>query len=227
MSLFGLACEGITDQITIENILCGYFDDEDLDEDIIYLQPALDLTRQKQLGFGGWQSLLQYLSSKHFRDDVLNVGHIIIQVDTDVSKDAGFDVPHINADNKELSVETLIENVTARMVGEIGKGDAEFYQKHQSKILFCITVHSIECWLLAHYQPKPPKNLKIQNCEKGLRFVLNKHHRMKEKHFVKSHDCYNTISEPFLTQKIVMKTAAIEPSMKVFVEALNGLDIAR
>ena len=28
--LFGLACEGVTDQITIENILCGYFENLDL-----------------------------------------------------------------------------------------------------------------------------------------------------------------------------------------------------
>ena len=32
--LFGLACEGPTDQITIENILCGYFDTIDLDGEI-------------------------------------------------------------------------------------------------------------------------------------------------------------------------------------------------
>lgn len=43
---FGLACEGITDQISLENILCGYFEDPDLDEDIQYLQPFLDETDQ-------------------------------------------------------------------------------------------------------------------------------------------------------------------------------------
>jgi len=35
---FGLAYEGITGHITIENILCGYFNDiDDLDENIVYL----------------------------------------------------------------------------------------------------------------------------------------------------------------------------------------------
>ena len=29
MAKFGLACEGITDQIVIENILCGYYKDNE------------------------------------------------------------------------------------------------------------------------------------------------------------------------------------------------------
>ena len=45
MAKFGLACEGITDQIVIENILCGYYKDYDnLDEEIQAFQPAYDET---------------------------------------------------------------------------------------------------------------------------------------------------------------------------------------
>jgi hypothetical protein len=122
MAQFGLACEGITDQITIENILCGYFEDD-----------------------------------------------------------------------------------------------------QQHKLLFCITVHSIECWLLAHYNPKPPKNPKIKNCEKGLRFMLEKHHRMKNKEFVKDRHFYDKLSEPFLSIKTLIEVAESEPSMKVFIRHLNKM----
>jgi hypothetical protein len=122
MAQFGLACEGITDQITIENILCGYFEDD-----------------------------------------------------------------------------------------------------QQHKLLFCITVHSIECWLLAHYNPKPPKNPKIKNCEKGLRFMLEKHHRMKSKEFVKDRHFYDKLSEPFLSIKTLIEVAESEPSMKVFIRHLNKM----
>jgi hypothetical protein len=49
MKLFGLACEGITDQITIENILCGYFKSKNLDDDEIkYVEPAFDESSQRQ-----------------------------------------------------------------------------------------------------------------------------------------------------------------------------------
>ena len=70
--LFGLACEGVTDQITIENILCGYFDNPDLEDEVKYLQPTFDETDQKQKNFGGWEMLLAYLGKTDFRDDVLN-----------------------------------------------------------------------------------------------------------------------------------------------------------
>ncbi len=52
--LFGLACEGITDQITIENILCGYFENTNLDEDITKLQPFLmkPIKNKKNLAVG-------------------------------------------------------------------------------------------------------------------------------------------------------------------------------
>jgi hypothetical protein len=73
--LFGLACEGPTDQITIENILCGYFGNPDLDADITKLQPPFDETDQKQ-GTGGWPILLKYLASARFRDDILNTEFI-------------------------------------------------------------------------------------------------------------------------------------------------------
>ena len=70
---FGLACEGATDQATLENILCGYFKDPDLDQDIGKLQPPFDETTKKQKDFGNWELLLEYLKSTRFRDDVLNL----------------------------------------------------------------------------------------------------------------------------------------------------------
>lgn len=66
MAEFALICEGVTDQITISNILCGFFDNEDLDEDIAPLQPPYDATTQKQKDFGGWQMLLAYLQDSQF-----------------------------------------------------------------------------------------------------------------------------------------------------------------
>ena len=57
----GLICEGITDYIVIENIICGYLGIDD--DDIYQLQPVLDETSQKQASdsFGGWEKVLTYL----------------------------------------------------------------------------------------------------------------------------------------------------------------------
>ena len=46
MAEFALVCEGVTDQITISNILCGFFGNEDLDEDISPLHRPYDATKQ-------------------------------------------------------------------------------------------------------------------------------------------------------------------------------------
>ncbi|MGK0290834.1 MAG: hypothetical protein ACI86H_002297, partial [bacterium] len=100
---FALACEGITDQIALENILCGFFDDEYLDDEITYLQPPFDTTDAKQSGYGGWELLLDYLKTTRFRDDVVNNEVIILQIDTDISQEKNLDVSHYDSSNQELS----------------------------------------------------------------------------------------------------------------------------
>ncbi|MEA3228781.1 MAG: hypothetical protein U9P38_06900 [Campylobacterota bacterium] len=48
MAKFGLACEGITDQIVLENILCGFYKDyDDLDEEIVAFSPVYKLFTKK------------------------------------------------------------------------------------------------------------------------------------------------------------------------------------
>jgi len=112
MAKFALACEGVTDQIVIENILCGFYKEyDDLDEEIQPLQPPYDATTQKQKEdeFGGWEMLLKYLSEKRFRDDVLNSEYLIVQIDTDISEHVNFGVSQQN-----LSTEELINKVIER-----------------------------------------------------------------------------------------------------------------
>ncbi len=175
--LFGLACEGKTDQSTIENILCGYFKIPDLDEEITELQPLLDETdkNQSQKDFGGWQMLLAYLSTIRFRDDVLNNNFIVIQVDTDISNEKNFDVSQFDANNKPLAPEVLITHVIAKLVATIESGETGFYQEHAERIIFAVSVHSIECWLYAHYNKESLKSPKITGCAKALsHYLLNK-----------------------------------------------------
>jgi hypothetical protein len=219
---FGLACEGVTDQITIENILCGYFNYiDDLDEEITYIQPAFDETNKKQSGYGGWQLLLQYLSMKRFRDDVLNHKYVIIQVDTDVSKDIGFDVPHVDCHNKEISTLELLNNVKNELITRIEIGDINFYKKYKNNIIFCIAVHSIECWILAYYAPKKPP--KIKNCSRSLEFLLSKGKIKVGKVLVKNENFYNRLSSPFLEKKHIQNIYISEPSFREFIDNLSCL----
>jgi hypothetical protein len=213
--LFGLACEGVTDQITIENILCGYFKNLD-DEEITHLQPLFDETDQKQKDFGGWQMLLAYLGTTRFRDDVLNNKFIIIQVDTDVSSEIGFDVLQVDANNQPLTPEELITNVIVKLVETIEDGEVGFYQPHSEKIIFCISVHSLECWLYAYHNKKTLSKPKITGCYGALSYLLPD--------TAKTYRCYDELSRYFLKHKNIELVVTKDPSFHVFIQALKKIE---
>lgn len=224
MAEFALVCEGVTDQITISNILCGFFYNEDLDEDIAPLQPPYDATTQKQKGFGGWQMLLAYLQEAQFRDAILNNRYVIVHVDSDISPNPGFDVSHVTEKNQELSVEVLIEAIVAKLVAVINTNAPDFYEHHQEKIIFCISVHSIECWLLAHYSSKVPKKTRIKGCEKALKYTLEKGHGIKSKIFIKNYVFYDWLSGPLLDGKRLRSLSQKEPSLRIFLTSLEAIN---
>jgi hypothetical protein len=209
MAKFGLACEGITDQIVIENILCGFYKDyKDLDEEIQAFQPAYDETtkKQKEGEFGGWGNLLNYLSETRFRDDVLNSQYTIIQVDTDICDLVNFNVP------KDTScITTFIENIKEKLILSIDKNET-FYEANQSKIIFAISVHSLECWLLPIY--KDVKKEKITSCFEALK------RECKSIKVEKNYETYDKLSKSFLKNKELLKISSKNSSFQIFINNL-------
>ena len=148
MISFGLITEGLTDQIVIENILAGYFNNPDLD--ITPLQPQRDKKDENKFtGYGSWSQVFAYCRSRDFQESFQFNDYIIIQIDTDVSEEFG--IPQQDK-NGEFTPEELIEKVIEKFKQEIGE---DFYNKFQQRIIWAISVHSIECWLLPlYYQEK-------------------------------------------------------------------------
>jgi len=209
MAKFGLACEGITDQIVLENILCGYYKDyDDLDEEIQPFQPAYDETtkKQKEDEFGGWEMLLEYLSEKRFRDDVLNSEYAIIQIDTDISDHPNFDV------KKDTScIETYISNIKDKIISVIDSKE-KFYDENKENIIFAISVHSLECWILPIY--KQLKNEKILGCLETLQ------NESKKITVVKNRDTYDKLTKPFIKNKELIKIIPKNQSFEIFINSL-------
>jgi hypothetical protein len=208
MLKFGLACEGVTDQAVIENILCGFYNNKNLKSEIKAFQPLFDATQQKQLEgeFGGWEILLKFLSTKRFRQEVINNKYMIIQIDTDISEH-----PNFNVSQHDLSTEVLIEKVVERLICEIDS-KKEFYSKYKEKILFAISVHSLECWLLPIY--KNSKNEKVSGCFESLQ---------RESKKIKVHKNYKTyekLSKEFLKHKNLIKIASKNSSFQIFINNL-------
>ncbi len=217
MNKFGLACEGITDHIVLENILCGYFEDPDLDENITRLQPHLDETDQKQANFGGWEMLVDYLKSLRFREDVVNVKYLVLQLDTDIIEHPNFGLSYQNNQGEKLTIEEIIESTIIELISKIDSGEVGFYEKNKDKVIFALCVHSLECWLYAHYNNKLLKSPKITGCGKALEYTL------KESRFDKSKDkkLYEKYSKVFLERKNIDQAANKDPSFKYFIQLLE------
>lgn len=216
MNKFGLACEGITDHIVLENILCGFFDDPELDEHIIEFQPLLDETDLKQKDFGGWELLIHYLQSTRFREDVLNVEYMVVQLDTDIIEHPNFGGTMRDTSGNSLSIDELIKQSIAILIAKI---DSVFYETHQEKIIFAVCVHSLECWLYAHHNTKSLAKPKITGCGKGLNFLL------KVTGFESSKDVqlYRKYSQYFLHRKTLDRLAIKDDSFNHFFQSLKVL----
>jgi len=210
--LFGLACEGVTDQVTIENILCGYFQNPDLDQDITELQPPFDETDQKH-GDGGWPILLKYLASARFRDDVLNTEFVILQIDSDIAHKIPVD--HQDSEGNELSAGSLMANIRDKLIESINNGELDFYQTYATKIIFSICVHSLECWLVAHHAEQTA----IHNCFEVLKTAINSN----DIRVAKKRKNYDILSQPFLDRKNIDAVAEKDPSFRAFIQSLETI----
>jgi hypothetical protein len=140
---FGVVGEGVTDQIVVEDILLGYFGDE---EPIVnYVQPPLDKTGEtSEPAPGGWGLVLKFFETGEHRRALQFNDYLVVQIDTDVSEQKGYDIPHREG-GRELEVAELVTRVIQKFQGLIGD---EFWKAHGHRLLFAVAVHSIECWLL-------------------------------------------------------------------------------
>jgi len=212
MLTFGLACEGATDQAVLENILCGFYKDKNLRSEIKVFQPLFDETQKKQKEgeFGGWEELLRYISTKKFRESVINTKFMIIQIDTDISEHVNFGVSQQN-----LSTEELIFQVIERLIAQIDSKKV-FYSKYKEKIIFAISVHSLECWLLPLYSSKTKEI--IHNCfDKLTKEVPKKSKKLKVN---KTYNHYDKLSQQFLKHKELIKITSQNSSFDIFINCL-------
>ena len=223
MKDFGLAGEGVTDQIVLENVLFGLYGDVDeFDEDeISYLQPLLDATDED--GLGSWTRLLTYLDNKRFRADVLNHQFVIIQVDTDVAAQKGFEVVLVDENNQPLPVEAIIENVRQRLIAQMDVAKQGFYNEHKGNIVFAISVHSLECWLFNLHNKNPNHVGRISSCESHLRKVVAADKALPK--LAKNKPVYDELSGLFYKKKgkQIAEVAKVDTSFRIFIESLQSL----
>ncbi|MFQ2348380.1 MULTISPECIES: hypothetical protein [Aeromonas] len=218
---FSIAGEGVTDQVTIQNVLCGFFDTiEDLEQEVIFVQPHQDATDEEDVrGYGSWTSLFSYLKDKRFRDDVVNTSFLIIQVDSDVCEEIGFDVKRSASSNSE----ELVSAIVTRLICQINSGSDGFYDKYKENIIFAVCVDSIECWLYKYYEndKQKVKNDKTLNCAASLETVIFRFHKkLSTKKCAKE---YDKLSKPFRKRKTLQMISDVDSSLKIFLNNLETI----
>lgn len=228
---FGLICEGKTDQAAIENMLCGILEDDELFDLITELQPGGTSDSNQD---GGWERVFEYLGNHKFRQSFSTVKRVVIQIDTDVAHLKGFDVDLRDEQGITLKkVISIVEQVKDKLIEKIESGQAGFYDKHKERIIFAITVHSLEIWLYKHHSKKPT-NVKIINSgENKLAQELEK--KQEFKNYVlkgkgkklemdKNYDNYDNLTRAFYNKKTrnkaVKNLCLCDDSFKLFKEQL-------
>lgn len=215
MSNFGLIAEGITDQIVIENILSGFFDDPDIV--INPIQPLRDETdKTRIITAGGWTLVFEHCKSDKFKEAFSFNDYIIIQIDTDTCDDIGYEISKNEfGTGREFTPEELIKKVCQKLQELIG---IDFYNDFSERIIFAVAVHTTECWLLPLYYDDVNKS-KFKGCLDRLNLALAR----KEGFTIsaKSFEYYESISRKYLKNKTLMSKYMDNPSLKVFIEELE------
>lgn len=229
MLRFGIIGEGITDQIVIEQILLGYFEGQSDVEDqsdeleVNYIQPPLDATGQaRHPAPGGWSLVLDSLrQGKHVKALETN-DYLIVQIDTDVSEQKGYDVPWKDQDGNNLSPDALLDRVMDRLVEIIG---AELYARHKDRFIFAIAVHEIECWLLPlFFENKKQKAAKITGCLDAANHELKKRdERPLSTSRGKDPRRYRQVARAYAKRRTLMTACDRNPSFQRFITRLDAL----
>lgn len=161
MASFGIVSEGYTDQLLLEGILEGFFKGCEDAPEVRFLSPPLDETDAAQGQKAGWYQVFEYCKhQENFIRDLQFNDYLIIQIDTDVSEETHYDVKK-HAAGIELTPDQLIASVIYKFQDLIGQ---PFFAQHGEKLIFAISVHSIECWLLPIFGKTPSDKKKIVNC---------------------------------------------------------------
>lgn len=207
MVSFALVTEGITDQAVLETILCGHYGEE---PDINPLQPLRDATDEsRQGGFGGWERVFEYCGLDDLQDALEFNDYLIIQVDTDCGEHPRFGVP-LTAGGKDRLEIDIIDDVRKILVSKLGD---DFYQEFQDQILFAISVHSLECWLLPLHASTPKDSSRTKSCDKHLG-------RAVKTELEKDYQTYKALSKGYGKKAAIETARQCSASFDVFLSSL-------
>jgi len=221
MGDFALVTEGVTDHAVLKNVLIGFYK-EQREPELTFEHPDPQAAQK----FGGWTLVMNYLREKKFRQAFQFNDFVIVQVDTDVAEDPGFDVPKQDA-NGPLTVAVLVEKVIERLKAEIGDADLATYGE---RFLFAVGVEQIECWVLPLWF-HDAKGEQIANCIPRLGQCPNLRDELDKKKLPwiseqrKEPLSYDEASRDYRKRKSLLQQGPRNPSLGIFLADLMRRNI--
>lgn len=219
MPSFGIIAEGVTDQNVIEAILAGYFGDDD--PDVAYIQPPVDATgRGPAVGNAGWGMVFKHFETGEYAKALDYRDYLVVQIDTDVSEQKGYDVPWRDG-ARDLTPEELVARVVERFRRIVGDAD---FEKYGRRLIFAVSVHSIECWLLPLLYTDN-KRSKITGCGDAANKALARADKDKLSNAAgeKFPRAYQDAARAFEKRSVVVNAAKHNASLAAFLAALDAL----
>ncbi|GAB3517437.1 hypothetical protein [Emticicia fontis] len=220
MASFGLVTEGVTDQTIITFILAGWFSKKDLD--IRPLQPNLDATDEGSR-HGNWHKVIEYIKSIKLTDAFDSVDYIIIQIDTDIFRSESIIEECRNILNNEDTVIEVVAKIKEKLIDFISQST---YRKYKDRIIFAISVDSIECWLLPlYFRTKPAKYRKTTNCIGTLNEILPSQYGFYIDPSNKNRIHYEKVVGEYKKRRVLEANYTLNLSLGAFIQDIEDKNI--
>lgn len=158
MIQFGIICEGVSEANVISHIIQRYL--RDYDVVVNPIQPEISL-RGKQVDFGGWREVFKHCMEDIFEYILSFNDYIVIQIDTDVCEEVGYDIKKNKEDGTQKTDDELYVDICERLLKNI---PVESKGKYEEKIIYAVCFNEIECWLLPVLYTEEKKCRITQSC---------------------------------------------------------------
>lgn len=222
MLKIAIIAEGVTDQAVIEAVVKGA-----LGEDECACTPVQPPAWRPsgQAGEnpppGGWTLVFQSLEGGDHRRALQFNDLVIVHIDTDVCEERGFDVAR-NEGGRTLEPDELWERAAARLRRALGE---DFVRAHGDRVLFAIGVDSVECWFMPLLYPdQKVHRAHTVGCLPKANYALRAADREPlTRGEDKQHRAYQKLAREFERAKRLREVEGHNPSLKRFVEQLEGL----
>lgn len=216
---FALIAEGASEHRIIKHIIAKYF--KESEPEINQIQPSI--VHERQDSVGGWNEVLKYCERKELTDILIENDYLIIQIDTDQSQTAPFNIGHHGSDGLKKSSEQLHADVIQKLQSLILP---EILESHGNNILFAVCIHTIECWLLPLCYSDNHR-IKTTNCLNTLNKALARQNKPlippEGKNSFNGNRAYVAVLHNMNSKADIIANAQYNFGFNSFVQSLNSI----